>query len=82
MGAIEHLTISLSAQAAEKLRARVQSGDYQIAAILPDVGDGLPDWFRAEVVMACDELDRDPSQAIPIEQVRGRLRADRIVRGE
>ena len=49
----------------------------QVDAILPEMSDDEVDrWLRTEAVPALDELRRDPSRALTIEQVRTNLARD------
>ncbi|WP_174280371.1 type II toxin-antitoxin system ParD family antitoxin [Sphingomonas bacterium] len=95
MGAIEHLTIGVPVDIADKLRAWVASGEFgsMEAVVLdrllglegPETGAEYPaitTWLRTEVAQIYDRMKADPSRGIPIEQVIARLKAERIARGE
>lgn len=102
MEANEHLTIKLSAVTAQRLRARVASGNYQDASavveealasldtldehsdpLVPALDEArIEHWLRTDVVKIYDEMKRNPSRAIPLEDAVARLRLERAMRGE
>ena len=70
-------------EAVEDALGTAEAVDAQIAAILPEPDEAeIEQWLRTEVVAICDEMDRDPSRGIPIEQVIANLKAARAARGE
>ena len=95
MGAIEHLTISLSPDMAARMRAWVASGDYaSMEAVVLDAllawngpemaapaDPGAEHWLRTVAVRAYDAHLQDPSRAIPVDEVVAGLQAARIARG-
>lgn len=82
MAAVEHLTISLPAKMAAKLRGRVEAGEFPdidtavLEALLGlEAGFSEADaaaeeeFIRHEVLPALDRYDADPSRGMSIEQV-------------
>lgn len=57
MGAIEHLTISLSAEAARRLHVRVESGDYADANAVMEHALAALDAFDSEIASVLPETD-------------------------
>jgi len=76
-------TILLPAELAEEIARLVESGAYPdagavVAAGLEALGPSeaeIETWLREEVLPVVDEMDRDPSRAIPAAQVFAELRA-------
>ena len=92
MGAIEHLTIRLSAESAERLRARIKSGGYVDASsvvedalealdTLDDASTELSAADEVEIIRIYDEMKRDPSRGIPLDVALAQLKADRTTDG-
>ena len=86
MGAMEHLSIAIPADMAERLRSRVADGEYD--SLDEIVGEALREfeaeddvtdnpafvaWFKREVVPAIERYDADPSRGLTVEQARERL---------
>ncbi len=98
MQAIEQISVMLPADMVARLRARVRAGDFRNEseavedalgaaeasnAILPELNKAeVEHWLRTEVVAICDEMDRDPSRGIPLQQVIVHFEAARAARGE
>ncbi len=89
MPASEPITITLTAELSERVRAQIADHGYSspLAVIaegldmldLPEGelrGDELPEWMANEIVEACEEYDRDPSQVRTMEQVKETLAAE------
>ena len=95
MGAIEHLTIGVPVDIADKLRAWVATGEFgSMEAVVLDRLIGIEEpneamedsavtaWLQQQVGPIFDRMKADPSRAIPIEQVIARFEAERVARGE
>ena len=85
MRTTKQLSITLPIEMAEQVRERVTSGQY--ASESEVIRDGLRTlfardevverWLREEVAVVFDEHKADPSQVMPINEVRKRLREQR-----
>lgn len=85
MRTTKQLSITLPIEMAEQVRERVTSGQY--ASESEVIRDGLralfardevvERWLREEVAVVFDEHKADPSQVMPINEVRKRLREQR-----
>jgi antitoxin ParD1/3/4 len=83
------LSVTLPDDLAEKVRARVASGEYasesdvvaEALRTLQDREQTLEQWLRTEVVEAYDKMQTDPSRGVSLEEVRASLTAlhDRTV---
>ena len=86
MGAMEHLSIAVPVELAERLRDRVAEGEF--ASLDEAVGEALREfegdqdivdnpafvaWFKREVVPAIEANRRDPSRLMTIDQVLANL---------
>ena len=93
MGAIEHLSITISADLAERLRGRVAIGEYNsldevVAEALREfevehdhtTEPAFVAWFKREVAPAIERYDADPSRGLTIDQVHERLALARAKR--
>ena len=94
MGAIEHLTIAISVELADRLRGRVATGEF--ASLDEAVHEALREfeaeqditndpaltaWFKREVTPAIERYDADPSRGLTVDQVREALANARWARG-
>ena len=90
----EAFTITLPAELAQLVRAKVASGEYASESDVIEDGlrslaeqDAAPDdpvlerWLRQEVVPTLEALDADPARAVSLEEAQRRLHAhiDRLV---
>ncbi|HEU0045472.1 type II toxin-antitoxin system ParD family antitoxin [Sphingomonas sp.] len=95
MSAIGHLTVKLPPAMADQVQAWVDTGDFADAeGVIRDalLAYGRPEdrhsdpsveeWLRTKVVAAYDAHKRDPSRAVPLDQVVARLKTERMARGE
>jgi antitoxin ParD1/3/4 len=83
MRATRQMSITLTNDMAEMVRARVESGEY--ASESEVIRDGLralqareralEAWLREKVAPTYDALKADPSRAVPIQKVRASLAA-------
>jgi antitoxin ParD1/3/4 len=79
----EKRTVSLSSEQGNFIDRLVDSGAYASASEVVRAGlraleerdSAVERWLRTEVVQAYDELDADPSSAIPVEKVFAELRS-------
>lgn len=81
----KQLSITLTHEMAEMVRAKVESGEY--ASESEVIRDGLralhkedqaiEDWLREQVADAYDAMQADPSRAISMKNVRASLAAAR-----
>jgi putative addiction module CopG family antidote len=81
MRTTKQLSITLTHEMAEMVRAKVQSGEY--ASESEVVRDGLralqvheralDAWLRDQVAPAYDAMKADPSRAVSVDQVRASL---------
>ncbi len=86
----QSLSITLPHEMARMVKDKVASGDYATESEV--IRDGLralqardtavERWLRDEVVASCREMAADPSQAIPIDEVLGRIKARSWTPGE
>ncbi len=82
MRTTQSLSITLPIEMAQMVKDKVSSGEY--ASESEVIRDGLrtlaardaaiEKWLREEVVPTLDELDADPSTAIPMDEAWRRLR--------
>ena len=93
MGAMEHLTIAVPVEVADRMRDRVAAGEFTdleeaVREALHefeaghDVGHdpSFVAWFKQRIVPAIEANRRDPSRLLTIEQVRASLAAARAER--
>ncbi|MDF3822430.1 ribbon-helix-helix protein, CopG family [Leptospira sp. 96542] len=81
MNARQQLSITLPAEMAAAVRAKVASGEYadESEVIRDSLDDrltrdqALEHWLIEEVVPACKTLEADPSRGLTVEQVRANL---------
>jgi putative addiction module CopG family antidote len=83
MRTTQQLSITLTHEMAQMVRAKVESGEY--ASESEVIRDGLralemrdralDAWLREDVAAAYDAMKADPSRAIPAEKVRASLAA-------
>jgi Arc/MetJ-type ribon-helix-helix transcriptional regulator len=81
----EPLTVTIPAPLSDRIRARVQSGEFSSAdeAVLSELSSVDPidtdidRWLREEIIPYCLDLDRDPSQLRTIEQLDSALEQER-----
>jgi Arc/MetJ-type ribon-helix-helix transcriptional regulator len=80
----EPLTITLTHELSDRVRAEIATGGYKnpidviaggLDALHPD-DDGFEPWMRQDIMEACDELDRDPSQVITLDQLGEELKVE------
>jgi antitoxin ParD1/3/4 len=79
----EKRTVSLPSEQGRYIDRLVDSGTYASASEVVRAGlraleerdSAVERWLRTEVVQAYDELDADPSRAIPASQVFAAIRA-------
>jgi len=83
MGTTQQLKITLPAEIAELVRAKVRTGEYATESEVVCDGlralfawDRVDGWLHDQVGPACDALKSDPSRAITPDQVRARLAAE------
>jgi len=84
MRTTQQMSITLPNELAEKVRAKVASGEY--ASESEVIRDGLrallardraiESWLREQVGPAYDALKADPSRALTAKQIRARLAAE------
>jgi antitoxin ParD1/3/4 len=87
----QQLTVTLPDDVAARVRERVAAGQHtDESAVIEDAIRELDDawdptgdpkfeaFLRREVLPAIEELDRDPSSAVSLEQVRRELAEDRL----
>ena len=76
------LSITLPADMVRLIKDKVAAGEYATESEV--ICDGLralqaheaeEHWLREEVVASCQEMQSDPSQAVPIKDVLARLKA-------
>jgi len=81
----EPLTVTIPAPLSDRIRARVQSGEFastdeavlaQLYSVDPDNTD-IDRWLREEIMPYCLELDRNPSQLRTVEQLDSALEQER-----
>jgi Arc/MetJ-type ribon-helix-helix transcriptional regulator len=81
----EPLTVTIPAPFSDRIRARVQSGEFastdeavlaQLASVDPLDAD-IDRWLREEIIPYCLELDHDPSQLRTVEQLDSALEQER-----
>ena len=93
MAAIEHLTISLPAAMAAKVRGWVATGEFPdidtavLEALLefdprqPEIDlDAEAEWVRQHVLPAIERYDADPSRGLTVDQARAQLARAREAR--
>lgn len=84
MRTTRQLSITLPKEMADKVKAKVETGEY--ASESEVIRDGLralmardramENWLMEQVVPAYDALKADPSRAVSIDQIRSRLAAE------
>jgi putative addiction module CopG family antidote len=76
------LSITLPADMVRMIKDKVAGGEYATESEV--ICDGLralqareaeEQWLREDVVASCHEMEADPSRAVPIEDVLGRIKA-------
>lgn len=85
MNARQQISITLPAEMAAAVRAKVASGEYAdesevIRDSLDDMltrDQALEQWLIEEVLLTCKAFEADPSRGLSIEQVRANLAARR-----
>lgn len=88
MSNVEKRTISLPAEHAEFIDAKVASGDYASASEVVRAGlralqerdAAIEKWLREEVAPAYDAYRKDPSRAVPIDEAFDAIRAHHAAR--
>ncbi len=83
MGAVEKRTITLAAEQASFIDAKVATGEYGSASDVVQAGiealqerdAAIERWLREEVVPTYERMKADPSRGIPAEKVFAELRA-------
>ena len=54
-----------------------------VELLLPEINDAdVEHWLQTEVAAACVEMDQNPADGIPIDEVVAYLKAERLARGE
>jgi putative addiction module CopG family antidote len=79
------LVVALPDDMADRVRAKVASGEYadesdvviEALRTLADREQCVEQWLRTEVVQAYDELEADPATGVSFEEVRESLAATR-----
>jgi len=73
----EPLTITLSLEDSRLVRERIAENGYRdaedvihdaLSAFEPDESE-IEQWLRKEVIPTCEELDRDPTQVVTLEEL-------------
>lgn len=83
MRTTQQLSITLTKEQAQMVKAKVESGEYASESevireglrYLQERDRAFEKWLREEVVPAYEEWKADPSTAIPLDQVVAELRA-------
>lgn len=82
------ITIKLSEEMAAFLREKVASGAYSTSSEVIEDGlraltkqdEAFENWLRHEVVPAYDQMQRDPSRGLSVDEVRDDLARRRVQR--
>ena len=90
MDATRQISVTLPAELADQIDARVAAGEYANASEVVSEGlmalaghdQALEYWLRTEAVRAYDEWKADPSSAIPLEDVRAHFEQLRLQRSD
>ncbi|HEX8240864.1 MAG TPA: type II toxin-antitoxin system ParD family antitoxin [Allosphingosinicella sp.] len=87
-----HLIVTLPDDMADRVRAKVASGEYanesdvviEALRTLEDREQCVEQWLRTEVVQAYDELEADPAGGVSLDEVRESLAVlhERTVRAQ
>jgi Arc/MetJ-type ribon-helix-helix transcriptional regulator len=80
----EPITITLSPEISRRVRAKIAENGYvDVEDVIQDGLDALepnaPElerWLREDVVPVCEELDRDPTQVLTLEESGEALKAE------